>query len=175
MKRIVVGGLSFLLAVSAPLASLAQTPPPMDRRPPGIAQPVGGKPGGPNRPGPGAKPPPRPMPGKPGVRPPNGGHHHRPPHRPGHRPPNRPIYGWNGHRYRAGLFRYPPGYAYRRWAAGQSLPLLFMSSAYYFTNYSVLGLDPPPYGYQWIRYGPDVMLVNNRNGEILDVVYGVFY
>jgi Ni/Co efflux regulator RcnB len=73
------------------------------------------------------------------------------------------------------MFRYPPGYAYRRWNRGQTLPLLFLGAAYYFTNYAVLGLDPPPWGYQWVRYGPDVLLVNIRTGEIMDVEYNVFY
>jgi hypothetical protein len=166
-----------LLAMSAALGTMAQTPPPMDKRPPGMARPVGPPPMDKRPPGM-AKPvgPSRPSPGKPPVsRPPNGGHH-RPPHWPGHKPiPNRPIYGWNGHRLRLGLFRYPPGYAYRRWTRGQTLPQLLISAAYYFTNYAALGLDPPPYGYQWVRYGPDVVLVNGGTGEILDVVYGVFY
>ena len=131
---------------------------------------------GPNRPG---------NPNRPGIlpiNPPGNGYrppHHRPPH---HRPPNRPGIlpirpgqGWNGHRYRAGLFRYPTGYGYRRWSRGQILPILFLSAAYYFTNYAVLGLDPPPYGYQWVRYGPDVLLVNIRTGQIMDVEYNVFY
>jgi Ni/Co efflux regulator RcnB len=58
---------------------------------------------------------------------------------------------------------------------GQSLPLVFLGSAYYFTNYAALGLDPPPFGYQWVRYGPDILLVNIRTGQIMDVEYGVFY
>ena len=33
----------------------------------------------------------------------------------------------------------------------------------------------PPYGYQWVRFGPDVMLVNIRTGEILDVIHNAFY
>ena len=76
---------------------------------------------------------------------------------------------------RLGQFSYPPGYAYRRWTIGQSLPQLLFSAAYYFTDYASIGLDAPPYGYQWVRYGPDVVLVNIRTGEILDVVSGVFY
>ena len=181
MKRTTVCSVMALLAVSTALSALAQAPPAMDRRPPGIARPVGSGNGGPGNGGPGrpggggtVKPPPRPMPGRPSVRPPSGGHH-RPPPRPVHRPINRPIYGWNGHRYRAGPFRYPAGFAYRRWSIGQALPALLFSSAYYFTNYAVLGLDPPPYGYQWVRYGPDVLLVNIRTGEVLDVINNAFY
>jgi Ni/Co efflux regulator RcnB len=52
---------------------------------------------------------------------------------------------------------------------------VFLSSAYYFTNYAALGLDPPPFGYQWVRYGPDVLLVNVRTGQVMDVEYNVFY
>jgi len=143
----------------------------------------GGMPGRPNpgRPNPGRPggggPPPRPTPGRPTPGRPTPGRPHRPGHghRPGVRPPGRPGFGWNGHRYRAGAYRYPTGYGYRRWSRGQILPLLFLSATYYFTNYAVLGLDPPPYGYQWVRYGPDVLLVNIRTGEVMDVEYGVFY
>jgi Ni/Co efflux regulator RcnB len=74
-----------------------------------------------------------------------------------------------------GAFRYPPGFAYRRWSYGQNLPFLFLTSAYFFNNYAALGLDPPPYGYQWVRYGPDLLLVELRTGRIADVVYGAVY
>ena len=33
----------------------------------------------------------------------------------------------------------------------------------------------PPYGYVWVRYGDDALLVDVDTGEILRVVYGVFY
>ena len=173
MKRILICGVMTLLAASAALQTLADPSPPTDRRTPGMGKPVGTPPShGPGRPGGGLAPRPPVVP--PAPRPPGNGHHHRPP--PGRRPGNRPIYGrWNGHRLRLGQFRYPPGYAYRHWAIGQSLPQLLFSSAYYFTDYASLGLDAPPYGYQWVRYGPDVVLVNIRTGEILDVVSGVFY
>jgi Ni/Co efflux regulator RcnB len=36
-------------------------------------------------------------------------------------------------------------------------------------------LPDPPYGYVWVRYGPDAMLVAVDNGQILSVVYGLFY
>jgi Ni/Co efflux regulator RcnB len=88
---------------------------------------------------------------------------------------HRTGFGWNGRRYHAGHFRYPAGFSYRRWVRGQVLPGVFLSPAYYFTNYVVLGLDPPPYGYVWVRFGPDILLVNIRTGEIVDVEYGVFY
>jgi hypothetical protein len=33
----------------------------------------------------------------------------------------------------------------------------------------------PPYGYEWVCYGDDALLVNVYTGEILQVVYGLFY
>jgi Ni/Co efflux regulator RcnB len=36
-------------------------------------------------------------------------------------------------------------------------------------------LEPPPPGFQWVRYGPDLLLVNVVTGQVADVAYGVFY
>lgn len=150
------------------------------QRPPGVRPPNPG-------PGNGQRPPvtrpPNPGPGNgqrpPITRPPNPGPGNgqrppvtrppvtRPPHGIGHRPPNfRPI--------PAKPFRYPRGYHYRRWTIGLILPHLFLSSAYYFDNYATYGFGPPPRGYRWVRYGPDLLLVNVRTGRIADVVYGAF-
>ena len=99
-------------------------------------------------------------------------------HRPiGHRPGfgHRLGWGWNGHRVHAAAFRYPAGYGYRHWVRGQLLPVVFLSPVYFYTDFVILGLEPPPYGYRWIRFGPDLLLVNIRTGEIMDVEYGVFY
>jgi Ni/Co efflux regulator RcnB len=88
--------------------------------------------------------------------------------RPGSRPRNfRPI--------RVSTFRYPRGYHYRRFRTGLLLPRLFLSSSYYFYDWGALGLGPPPPGYVWVRYGPDLLLVNRYNGRIADVIYGAFY
>lgn len=139
-----------------------------------------GNPGGsvrPPRPGGPAIQPPRPERPRPPVkpvkpvrpRPPGNAHRPRPPHRPGvGRPPNfRPIHrpGW----------RYPRGYSYRRWTIGLLLPSLFLSSTYYFNDYNALGVGPPAPGYRWVRYGPDLLMVDIRTGRIGDVIYGAFY
>lgn len=78
-------------------------------------------------------------------------------------------------RIRATTFRYPRGFRYRRFRTGSILPRLFLSSLYFFNDYSLLGLGPPPRGYVWVRYGPDLLLVNRYNGRIVDVIYGAFY
>jgi Ni/Co efflux regulator RcnB len=72
-------------------------------------------------------------------------------------------------------FHYPRGYSYRRWGIGQSLPRLFLGAAYIFGDYSDYGLGAPPAGDEWVRYGPDLLLVDIDSGQIVDVVYGVFY
>ena len=38
-----------------------------------------------------------------------------------------------------------------------------------------MGLEPPPPGYRWVRYGPDLLLVNVRTRRVADVIYGAFY
>lgn len=81
---------------------------------------------------------------------------------------------WVG-RVRAGSYSYPSGWSYRVWYGGQILPALFLTSAYYYTDVGPLGLEIPPPGYQWIRFGPDLMLVNISTGAIEQVDYGVFY
>jgi Ni/Co efflux regulator RcnB len=84
-------------------------------------------------------------------------------------------WGWNGHRYHYGNWNYPYGYGYQRWSFGEFLPSIFLAPEYYFTDYYDLGFEAPPYGFQWVRYGPDLLLVNTYTGEVEDVEYGVFY
>ena len=130
----------------APNPPSAQTAPPA-KRPPGTRPPAN-------------RPPPRP-PRPPVLRP-------RPPHR-----------FLSQGRWRPSLhgpsFRYPPGFAYRRWQTGAILPPIFLAAPYHYDNYAPLGLGPPPAGYRWVRYGPDLLLVNILTGRIADVVDGVFY
>jgi len=108
-------------------------------------------------------------------------------YRPGHRPAdwdNRNhnvdfrAYEWN----RTSQFRYhyrpyypPHGWYYRQWTYGEVFPTIFWTQNYWLTDYYSFGLDNPPYGYVWVRYGPDALLVNVYNGQILSVEYNVFY
>jgi Ni/Co efflux regulator RcnB len=72
-------------------------------------------------------------------------------------------------------FVYPRGWAYRRWVIGAVLPPLFLAPAYYYSGWADLGLPPPQPGFQWVRYGPDLLLVDLTTGEVVDTVYGAFY
>lgn len=85
---------------------------------------------------------------------------------------------YQGRRHQAirmGGYSYPQGYGYRRWGSGEFLPMLFLSSAYYFDSWDQYGFGAPPYGYRWVRYGPDLLMVDLRTGRVQRVVYGVFY
>jgi hypothetical protein len=83
--------------------------------------------------------------------------------------------GHNFNRVHLAPFVYPAGWGYRRWAIGAVLPPLFLVSTYYYADWAALGLAAPEPGFQWVRYGPDLVLVNVTTGQIVDVVYGAFY
>ncbi|HML08367.1 MAG TPA: RcnB family protein [Xanthobacteraceae bacterium] len=72
-------------------------------------------------------------------------------------------------------FVYPPGWAYRQWAIGMALPAIFLTQVYWYADWAALGLAPPRAGFQWVRYGPDLLLVDVNTGQVVDVAYGVFY
>jgi hypothetical protein len=97
---------------------------------------------------------------------------------PGGPPPGGPQFSYHGHpfnRVRINPFIYPLGWAYRQWAVGAFLPPLFLTPYYYYADWAALGLDPPPPGDQWVRYGPDLLLVDDTTGQVIDVIYGAFY
>jgi len=71
-------------------------------------------------------------------------------------------------------FRYPHGWHARRWAVGAVLPALFLTSEYYYDGYGAIGLQSPPPGYRWVRYGDDLLLVNLHTGAVEDVAEDVF-
>jgi hypothetical protein len=95
----------------------------------------------------------------------------------GPRPGGLPVAGhqfnWHGrafNRVHLAPFAYPSGWAYRRWAVGAVLPALFLAPAYYYADWATLGLDPPMPGFQWVRYGPDLLLVNITTGEVVETI-----
>ena len=78
-------------------------------------------------------------------------------------------------RIRGPAFVWPRGFGYRRWAVGGILPSVFLASPYFFTGWAGLGLQAPGPGFQWVRYGPDLVLVNLRTGQIVDVIHDAFF
>ena len=78
------------------------------------------------------------------------------------------------HAFRIGPYHADPSWRYTRWQHGQFLPSSFWTERFWLTDYWLFGLDVPPVGYEWVRYGNDTLLVNVTNGEIVQVVYGLF-
>jgi Nickel/cobalt transporter regulator len=126
-----------------------------------------------------AKPPPPgphgPPPGAPHGPPPGGamaGPHPGPGGPPGHQ------LSYHGHTFNpvhAAPFVYPSGWSYRRWGVGMALPPIFLARAYWYADWAALGLAPPQPGFQWVRYGPDLLLVDVNTGQVVETVYDVFY
>lgn len=69
----------------------------------------------------------------------------------------------------------PPGFYYRRWAYGEFLPWGWYDRPFWIVDYYDYDLPVPPYGFAWIRVGPDVVLVNLATGMVVETVYGAFY
>ncbi|MGH6989355.1 MAG: RcnB family protein [Stellaceae bacterium] len=106
-------------------------------------------------------------------------------YRPGQRPPNSQAHrnfsrgqwtrNYYAHRqYRGRPYVQPRGWFSRHWAFGMVLPRLFWTQHYWIADYADFGLANPPYGYVWVRYDNDALLVNVESGEILQAVYGLF-
>nr|WP_216855977.1 RcnB family protein [Acidisphaera sp. S103] len=51
---------------------------------------------------------------------------------------------------------------------------MLIAPSFYYTGWAALGLQQPLPGYSWVRFGPDLLLVNLTTYEVEDVVYGVF-
>ena len=81
---------------------------------------------------------------------------------------------WHGRVVHVGVYHGPHGYHYRRWTVGHVLPRAYWAPTYYYPGYAALGLYAPQAHYQWVRYGPDLVLVNVQTGNIRDIRYGVF-
>jgi Ni/Co efflux regulator RcnB len=77
--------------------------------------------------------------------------------------------------YRFGRYERPRGWYARRWTFGEFLPSLFWSQNYWIYDYSAFGLPYPPPGCVWVRYGDDALLIDRYTGEIIQVVYSIFY
>ncbi len=179
----VIASGSVLAAPSDNRPSGPMTKPATGQRP-GVMPPGGGaqKPGGrpPSNIGqkPGGNPPGNI--GRPPAKPPSNINRppaHRPPPSNGWHKPRPNQWYWRGNWYtriHGPAFRYPPGYSYRRWDVGQRLPALLLVTPFFYDNVVSLGLQAPPLGYRWVRYGPDLVLVNLRTREVEQVAYGVF-
>ena len=73
-----------------------------------------------------------------------------------------------------GFYHRPHGWYYRQWGYGEYLPPIFWVQDYWIPNYVDFGLEPPAYGYTWVRYGDDALLINTANGQVVEAEYGIF-
>jgi len=62
---------------------------------------------------------------------------------------------------------------YAAFSVGAYMPASYYSGGYY-VDYRAYGLNPPPYGYTWVRVGNDAYLVSTRNGLVADVIVSLF-
>ena len=92
-------------------------------------------------------------------------------------------YDWNsyrnryGDRYRLGNYNAPRGwnYGYRQFSVGIVLDRLLYSNSYWLNDPSSYRL-PPAYGtLRWVRYYDDAMLVDIRDGYVVDVIHDFFW
>ncbi|HXQ09766.1 MAG TPA: RcnB family protein [Caulobacteraceae bacterium] len=77
--------------------------------------------------------------------------------------------------WREGFWRGPPGWYYHTWFYGQILPWGWFAPDWWINDYWDYDLPVPPYGYEWVRNGPDALLVNINSGFVAEVVPGIFY
>jgi Ni/Co efflux regulator RcnB len=90
---------------------------------------------------------------------------------------DRPSYNHNFNAtrgFRIGPYQPPQGYRYHRWVYGNILPRIYWSRNYWLLDYWLFGLDVPPFGFEWVRYGPDALLIDVNSGEVIQVIYGRF-
>jgi hypothetical protein len=77
-------------------------------------------------------------------------------------------------RVRVEPYRFTAEHPYHRYRHGEVFPPALILGAFFIQDYLDLGLAQPPYGAEWVRFGPDAVLVDRRTGEVLDTVYGVY-
>ncbi|MFD2578953.1 RcnB family protein [Novosphingobium colocasiae] len=91
-------------------------------------------------------------------------------------------YDWRSYRdrnrshYRMGRYYSPyNNWSYRRLSIGFSLGAMFYSDRYWINDPWSYRL-PPAYGpYRWVRYYDDALLVDTYTGEVVDVIYDIFW
>ena len=92
-------------------------------------------------------------------------------------------YDWGSYRrYNGELFRLPRysapygyGYGYQRVGIGVVLEEQLFAPDYWIEDPYTYRLPPVDGPYRWVRYYNDALLVDMESGEVVDVVYGIFY
>jgi Ni/Co efflux regulator RcnB len=79
------------------------------------------------------------------------------------------------YRYDFGFYHPPRGYYSRAWQRGDRLPSAYYGRSYVVYDWQPYRLYEPPYGYNWVRVGNDVVLTAIATGVVLDVLYDIWY
>ena len=91
---------------------------------------------------------------------------------------DRQYYGHNyrsQQRYRGYAYRPPSGFYIRSWSYGDLLPRSWWGPQYRLNDWWSYGLPIPPIGYEYVRVGDDVLLVDMFSGRVVQVIYDVFW
>lgn len=72
------------------------------------------------------------------------------------------------------IYHRPQGWYAHRWVYGERLPVAFYARDYWIGDWGAYGLMPPPDGCVWVRVGDDALLIDEYDGEVIQVVYGLF-
>lgn len=79
-----------------------------------------------------------------------------------------------GNAFGVGPFFGEPDWTYDELALDTVLPEFYRTPERYIVDYQLFGLEVPPVGCEWVRYGPDALLVNIKDGLILQTVQDLF-
>lgn len=77
--------------------------------------------------------------------------------------------------YRRGAYVGPRGYAYRPVTVGYRFAPVYYGSRYWIADPWTYRLPRAAGNRRWVRYGNDVVLVNIRNGRVIQVYNGFFW
>jgi len=77
--------------------------------------------------------------------------------------------------WRGGEWRNQPGWYPRDWAYGDFLPFVWLAPQFWIVDYWWYDLPIAPWGFVWVRYGPNALLVDAYTGEVVEVEYDVFW
>jgi hypothetical protein len=79
-------------------------------------------------------------------------------------------------RFSVGIYILPRGYSTRVWYVGDWLPYDYYDDVrFHLDNPWSYNLYDPPIGCHWMRVGADALLIDYYSGEILEVVYSLFW
>lgn len=83
---------------------------------------------------------------------------------------------YNRHIYRSGRYYAPyRGYRYRRFDVGLYIDAAFFGSRYWLNDPWRYRLPAAYDPYRWVRYFDDVLLIDTRDGYVVDVIHDFFW